>query len=342
MVAKRPLSLGALRALHGDTQGLSPEHLLQRFGSVLVGLHGDNETIRILHLSFREFITDRADNSQLTRKFHISEKAHSERLSKLCLQTIVREITSAGISGTGYLLRASNYGPGIPEVTGVSEQLLYSSEYWIDHIYDVEDRNITICEVLREFLTNHNTCWTEIVSFRSVFRGSMAVWRWLEVHAPELKALLCNKLHANTLGSLSNRLSCASRHKEALTATQESVFMLRKLAAERPAAFNADLAMSLGSLSNGLSDLGQRAEALVAIQEAVIFYRALAAERPAAFNADLAGSLNNLSNHLFNLERPAAFNADLAMSLNNLSSHLSNLGRQEEALVAIQEAVILH
>ncbi|KZP14488.1 hypothetical protein FIBSPDRAFT_833939 [Athelia psychrophila] len=181
MAAKRPLSLGALHALHGDTQEMAPEHLLQRFGSVLLGLNGEGETIRILHLSFREFITDRADRSQLTQKFYISEKAHSDRLAKLCLQTMVREITSAGISGTGYLLKDVNDGPGIPEVTGVPEQLLYSSEYWIDHISDIEDGNIAICEVLREFLTHHNTLWMEIVSSRSVFRGSMAAWRWSEV-----------------------------------------------------------------------------------------------------------------------------------------------------------------
>ncbi|KZP14494.1 TPR-like protein [Athelia psychrophila] len=349
LAAKRPLTLGALHALHGGTQEMAPKHLLQHFGAVLLGLNGKGEAIRILHLSFREFITDRADNSQLTQKFYISEKAHSGRLAKLCLQTMVREITSAGISGTGYLLKDVNDGPGIPEVTGVPEQLLYSSEYWIDHISDIEDGNIAICEVLREFLTHHNTLWMEIVSSRSVFRGSMAAWRWSEAHAPELQALHYNELQADVLRSLSGRLE------------YESVFMLRNLAAERPAAFNAGLAMSLNNLSNCLSDYGRQQEALVAIQEAVGLFRARATERPAAFNAALANSLNNLSNRLSDhgrqeealavieeavglfraraTERPAAFNAALANSLNNLSNRLSDHGRQEEALAAIQEAV---
>ncbi|KZP14509.1 hypothetical protein FIBSPDRAFT_959599 [Athelia psychrophila] len=100
MGAKRPLSLQALHALHGGSQEMTPEHLLQRFGSVLLGLNGEGETIQVLPLSFREFITDRANinNSQLTQKFYISEKAYSGQLARLCLQTMVREITSAGIS----------------------------------------------------------------------------------------------------------------------------------------------------------------------------------------------------------------------------------------------------
>ncbi|KZP14499.1 TPR-like protein [Athelia psychrophila] len=361
MAAKRPLSLGALRALHSDSQEMAPEHLLQRFGSVLLGLNGEGETIRILHLSFREFITDRADNSQLTQKFYLSEKAHSGRLAKLCLQTMVREITSAGISGTGYLLKDFDNGPGIPEVTGVSEQLLYGCEYWIDHISDVEDKNIAICEVLQEFLTHHNIFWMEIVSSKSVFRGSMAAWRWSEAHAPELRALHYNELQADILRSLSRRLEYAGRRKQALTAIQESVFVLRTLAAERPAAFNADLAGSLNSLSICLSELGQQEEALTVIQEAVDLYRTPATERPEVFNDDLATSLDTLSNCLSDLgqreealaanqeavvlhrelatERPAAFNADLARSLTNLSSNLSALGQREEAMSAIQEAV---
>ncbi|KZP14536.1 TPR-like protein [Athelia psychrophila] len=361
MAAKRPLSLGALHALHGGTQEMAPEHLLRRFGSVLLGLDAEGETIRILHLSFREFITDRADNSQFTQKFYLSEKAHGGRLAKLCLQTMVREITSVGISGTGYLLKDEDDGPGIPEVTGVSEQLLYCSEYWIDHISDVEDPDSGIVEVLREFLTRHSISWTEIVSSSRVFRGSMAAWPWLEAHAPELKAQHHNELNAGVLRSLSGRLSYASRHKEALTAIQESVFMLRNVAAERPAAFNAVLAESLNDLSNCLFDLGRQEEALAAIQETVGLHRALATERPAALNADLAASLTNLSNHLSNhgrqeealaaiqeavglrralaAERPAAFNAVLALSLNNLSNRLPVHGRQEEALAVIQEAV---
>lgn len=131
MAAKRPLSISALQAMHnvdGVTM-LSPKDLLERFGSVIVRLTDDQEPIRILHLSFREFVTDSAANDDQTRKFHVSEKIHSERLAELCLRTMVRELTAEPLIGTGYLLLHHRDRPGIPKVIGISEQLLYSCEY---------------------------------------------------------------------------------------------------------------------------------------------------------------------------------------------------------------------
>ena len=96
----------------------------------------------------------------------------------------------------------------------------------------------------------------------------------------------------------------------------EAVEIRRKLAADRPAAFNPDLANSLNDLSLILSDLGHREDALTAIREAVELYRKLAADRPAVFNLDLAGSLKNLSDCL------------------------SDLGCREDAEKVAQEAVV--
>ncbi|KAF7971306.1 hypothetical protein HWV62_21472 [Athelia sp. TMB] len=363
MAIKRPLSLAALRALHGGNRELSLDHLLQRFGSVLVGLHDENKLIHTLHLSFREFVTGRAAERAETRKFFLSEKEHSQMLSELCIQTMVHELTAAPIAGTGYLARDEDDGPGIPELSGISEQLLYGCEHWSNHICDVESPTIAVARLIREFLPYDNTTWIEIVTSTSTFVGSLAVWRWLNSHATELKRLYDDASQAQALSRLSFRLKYSGRLEEALTAIEDSVQLRREIAAQQPEIFNTELADSLHNFSNRLSDLGRREEALTAIQEAVEVYRPLAAERPAAFNADLADSVNNLSLRLSDLgrhdealktiqeavglyrslatEQPAAFHADLAMSLTNLSSCLSHHGRHEEALAANQEAVSL-
>jgi tetratricopeptide (TPR) repeat protein len=91
-------------------------------------------------------------------------------------------------------------------------------------------------------------------------------------------------------------LSDLGHREDALKAIEEAVQLYRQLAADRPAAFTPDLAMSLNNLSSDLSDLGRREDALKAIEEAVQLRRQLAADRPAAFTPDLAMSLNNLSN----------------------------------------------
>ncbi|KZP14694.1 TPR-like protein, partial [Athelia psychrophila] len=360
MSAKRPLSLAALRALHGGTLMLSPGSLPQRFGSVLVGLDDDDEPVHVLHLSFHEFITDHTPTSS---KFHIAEKEHSGRLAEICLQTMVREIAAGPIRGTGYLLKKHDDEPGIPKVFGVSEQLLYCCEYWSDHVSDVDEPDVAIAKAVQGFLLRHNIMWIEIVSSMSVFRGSLAVWRWLQVRAPKFKDQ-SDESQASILLSLSRRFKYAGRLEEALLASQDTVDLGRALVAEQPAAFNSHLASFLNELSMHLSALGLHDEALAANEEALDLYRALAAERPAVFNVDLARSLSNLSMYLSALgrheeavtetkealhlyralatERPAVFNADLARSLSNLSMYLSALGRHEEAAAETREALDLY
>ena len=82
-----------------------------------------------------------------------------------------------------------------------------------------------------------------------------------------------------------------------------SVDIYRRLAADCPATFNADLTLSLHRLFKYLSKLGRHKYALDAILESVDLHRQLAADRPAAFNEGLARSLYSLSNHLLDLER---------------------------------------
>ncbi|KAF7982537.1 hypothetical protein HWV62_28166 [Athelia sp. TMB] len=356
MAAKRPLSLTALRALCDDIQELSSKLLLERFGSVLVGFQNDDEPIRILHLSFREFITDRASKAPETIKFFISTKKHSRRLAALCLNTMARELGDKPIIGLGYLDKEDGDSPGIPTLEGVSEQLLYG--YF-------EDTGAIVPHV-RYFLLHTCQRWIEIVASRGVFRGSLNIRRWLERHAPDLTILYEDKTQARLLSSLAKRLSYVGRFEEGLKAIQDAADLYRGLAAdsEKPMVFRAALSWSLNDISVRLSHQGRREEALSVCTEALDLYRALAAERPSTFNSGLAACLNNVSNYLSDVgrleegltmcqealslqrvlaeRRPAKRNGNLATSLASLSNRLSAVGRREEALTAIQEAITLY
>ncbi|KAF7974512.1 hypothetical protein HWV62_12088 [Athelia sp. TMB] len=357
MAAKRPLSLAALRSLHGDTHQLSAKRLLKRFGSVLLGLHDDHEPIRVLHFSFREFVTHRAPE---TSKFRICEQAHSQRLAELCLQTMLREFRVAPISGMGYLAKDCVDRPGIPKPDAeISEQLLYGCESWSDHISDITEPNETITKLVQEFFPNHYTTSIEIISSTSVFHGSAAIRDWLKNHG--LSHLFDIESQAWILSSLSNRLNHAGRLAEALTAIHESADLYRALASGKPSAYDEDLATSSNNLSNHLSRSGRHKEAMSAIQEALELCRALAVKRPTKFNNDLALYLNNYSNHLSGAGRweealsaiqeavgiyrylaadqPSNYDCYLAHSVSNLSNRLSDLGRHDEAVAAIHEAV---
>ncbi|KAF7974089.1 hypothetical protein HWV62_13395 [Athelia sp. TMB] len=359
MALKRPLSLAALRALHGGSRELEPEQLLQRFGSVLIGFRDPHQPIRILHLSFHEFVTERAAHDDSTKHFHLSEKGHSGRLAELCVKTLNRELARP-IAGSGYLA-IDTLDAGIPTISGVSEQLVYGCAHWPSHLKDVEIPQ-TIKAHIMTLISRHLITWLEVVAATDVFRGSLQIKQWVQRHAPELEHHSQDESQA--MSTLSSRLNYAARMEESLLAAQEAVVLFRALAREQPAVYSDILANCLNTLSGRLSKLGRANDALSAAEEAVNLRRPLAAERPAAYNADLANSLNTLSVNLsafgraqealstiqeattlyraLAAEQPAAYNAYLATCLNTLSNPLSALGRAQEALSAVEEAVDMH
>ncbi|KAF7982528.1 hypothetical protein HWV62_28148 [Athelia sp. TMB] len=369
MAAKRSLSLATLRTMCDDIQGTSLKELLERFGSVLLGFHDENQPIRILHLSFREFITHRAASTPENSKFLISEKEHSQRLAVLCLKTVARELAVTPILyGLGYLAKDDDDPPGIPIVHGFSEQLLYSFESLTDHLVDVDESSASNKALphIRHFLMHDLVHWLEIVASKCTFRGSLVIRRWMEVHAPTLRELYEDKKQAPVLCSLAKRLAYVGRFEEGLHATQEAVDLYRSLAAESgdPSLFHPALAWTLNDKSVRLSQLARRDEALASCQEALELYRALAATHPTTFNSGLAACLNNASNYLLGndrpeeclsmceeavsllralaAEKPQLLNANLAASLASLSNRLSAVGRPEESLAAIEEATTLY
>ncbi|KAF7973983.1 hypothetical protein HWV62_13868 [Athelia sp. TMB] len=362
MAAKRPLSLAALRALHESIEELEAEQLLQRFGSVLVGFRDLHQPIRILHISFREFITGRAAQDASTNRFYLAQKAHSGRLGELCIKTLNREL-SEPLIGAGYLNRDPRDPPlGIPRICGASEQLVYGCSHWTDHLPDIEEPQLIRSHII-PLISHHFVTWVEVVASTNIFRGSLAIRKFLQ-GTPELDYFLQDGSQASAMSALSHRLADEARLEEALFAAHEAVTLTRALSAIQPAFFAADLADALNNLSIRFATLGRVQEAFVAADEAVNLYRTLPVVQPAEFNAGFAKALANLSNHLSDLgrpqealsvaqeaadsfralttERPGLYDADLAATLGNLSHRLSALGRASEALAASQEAIDLY
>ncbi|KAF7970912.1 hypothetical protein HWV62_22610 [Athelia sp. TMB] len=351
VAAKRPLSLAAVRALHDGSQELDPEQLLQRFGSVLIGFRDPSQPIRILHLSFKEFITDRAAHDDSTKHFHISEKAHSARLAELCIKTLNRELTKP-IAGTGYLTEDPEDIPGIPRIMGASEQVVYGSAHWTDHLPDVEELQMIRSHIIT-LISLHFFTWIEIAASTDVFRGSLAIRQWMQQRIPELDHYFQQRSHAPAMSALSSRLAHEARPEEALLAAQETLGLWRARVPERPAEHNNQIAIALADLTRWV--LSRRPVGL---------YRTLAAQWPGAYNTALAAALHGLSQCLSALgrarealsanqelvdlqrtraaEQPAEYKADLAAGLSSLSVRLSALGRAQEALSASQESVYLY
>ncbi|KAF7979788.1 hypothetical protein HWV62_40830 [Athelia sp. TMB] len=362
MAAKRPLSLAALQAFHGGHHQPSAAMLLECFGSVLVGFEDENKPVRMLHLSFREFITDRAasDTTPLTHKFYIPLKAHNGRLTRLCLQTMINEFKST-THVTRYLADDYDGPPGIPSKDAhISEHFLYACECWIDHVVDVEQPSL-VGDLIFEFLSHHHTAWLEALTRNGVFRGSLRVRAWLNEHASEFRALYRDEIQASLLRRLSGCLAYELRNQEGLVAILESADLYRSLAAKNPGQFNPKLLSCLCDVSMYLGGFQQR-QALTRVREAVLLGRALVEERPTASSDDLARSLQHLYRCLRVREPSKAFGAMkeavairtvlaednpsvktkslLAESLINLANCLWNVD-QEECMMAYTTSTAL-
>ncbi|KIM86004.1 hypothetical protein PILCRDRAFT_5085, partial [Piloderma croceum F 1598] len=368
MAAKTPLSSRALKSLHRTNAELDVDGVLRPLSSLLTGLFDQDQPIHILHLSFRDFITRRAQSALIHQRYYISEKEHSQRLAILCLHVLNEDLTSH-TPGTGYLSVSASNTKGIPSFvhSRVSEAVWYACRFWMEHIIEIEgDTSDTLLGSLHKFLAERLTLWIELLSTQYPYQSLSGVRAWLQKTFPtgsELLTTIFANSHSQTLVNLSDRFVYMNRLEHALEAIRDAVDLLRRLAADHPDTFNPALAGSLNRLSDSLSNLGHRERALEVIQQAVNLYRQLAEDRPDAFNPNLATSLNNFSLCLSDLghrecaleliqeavdlyrqlaaDRPDTFNPNLAITLNNFSLRLSDLGHRERALEVIRESVDL-
>jgi tetratricopeptide (TPR) repeat protein len=141
---------------------------------------------------------------------------------------------------------------------------------------------------------------------------------------------------------------------------QELLKHRRELAAQNPAAYQPDLALTLNSLATLYGTTQRFAEAEAALKEAAGIEREMAAQNPSAYRPDLAATLNNLGvlyddTHRFAeaeaayqeaagirrelaAQNPAAYRPDLAVTLTNLGALCDATQRFAEAEAALKEA----
>jgi hypothetical protein len=124
IAAKTPLSLPALKSLHRQHAELDINGVFRPLTSLLTSPFDQDQPIQILHLSFREFITSRAQLSPNHQHFYVSEKEHSQRLATLCLH-VLNEDLNPHTPGTGYVTSNTE---GIPSIarSHVSEVVWYA------------------------------------------------------------------------------------------------------------------------------------------------------------------------------------------------------------------------
>lgn len=168
---------------------------------------------------------------------------------------------------------------------------------------------------------------------------------------------------AGSCNNLAVLLSQNRKNDKAEKLYREALVIRRRLAAENPDEYGADLAQSCNNLATLLDIQNRKAEAEPLFREALAIRRCLAAQNPEAHEPGLANSCNNLATLLGGLDRkeeaealhrealairrrlaganPGAYEPDLASSCNNLGNLLRKMGKHSQAECLLREALAI-
>lgn len=179
MASRTALSSAALQYLHEDYPNVFTE-VLPRVNSLLMARYSPDEPINTLHLSLREFLTQRAHSAPLSQRYSINLKIHNERMAILCIQTIVRDLNNDNIPGLDYDVNQVYEQIGIPYLP-VSEGLSYACRFWMRHLLDVEEPSSDLLKILPTFINEFFVPSLKVIVMDGSPDGVSKVWGWLKV-----------------------------------------------------------------------------------------------------------------------------------------------------------------
>lgn len=187
VATKTPVTLSALAQLFDHTP-LVGDSILRQLIPLLTGLNEaghSSRSVRLLHQSFRDFLTLRASKSKESRIFAIDEKEHSRTLAYLCLRSLNQGLASS-LPNVGYLAKSRSDVPGIPSSsqTSLSEDVWYACRFWVDHILDVHPSFFgPVFKELYAFLTAESkfTFWIELMAVCGRYRSIAPLLEWIQV-----------------------------------------------------------------------------------------------------------------------------------------------------------------
>ena len=154
-----PLSIRALAQILGIPKDLV-EIRLDMLHSVLDIPASPEVPVRLLHLSFRDFLVDPTRKSQ--GKFWINEKDVNRAIGRHCLRLMSQHLRQDICDLRAPGLRRSDVQPEVIRACLPSE-LQYSSTYWIYHLQKSEECLLDDGEV-HQFLEKHLLHWLEALS----------------------------------------------------------------------------------------------------------------------------------------------------------------------------------
>ena len=169
IVARNPISHEAIDIILCLEQ--KSRHTISKLGCVLSG----EETIRIIHPSFADFLLDR---SRCGENLYIDTQLHNRRLAVHCIdhlnKVLKRNIHNLSLS------QAS-----VDATMTLPKAAIYASTSWIPHVTDMSEVADTFADTLELFVCTHILHWLEAMSILTKSREVVILLKnlliWVEV-----------------------------------------------------------------------------------------------------------------------------------------------------------------
>jgi hypothetical protein len=192
VVAKTPLTTVSLQALLNTDADISVEVILKPLASLFTGASSSLQPVRVLHLSFRDFITLRAKDIQGSERYFVAEQQHHQRVAYRCLR-VLDAMLSVEIPGLGYLRQSiapdSKPGPPEPAKSEITEAEWYAVDCWPGHMIQIQGNvESEFVVALLNFLKCHIISWMEISAPRRAELLLLQFREWLQVHLHGIQA----------------------------------------------------------------------------------------------------------------------------------------------------------
>ncbi|TFK20234.1 hypothetical protein FA15DRAFT_759519 [Coprinopsis marcescibilis] len=370
---KEPLTAAALASLYAP-KGITANdiHVLCTMLQPLLQSYSPNtpnQPIRLLHLSIREYLTERAP-----APYHVNFQKHHQLLCQLSILAIQKGLTPAklpflGCTDGDWVWDVAAYPPRLPWIyrEEVSAELWYACRYLEDHILSMSPDNVdgSLIRLLKDVVLENS---------RSILEVTVAMGGIIRIVSVQKRALeICSwkrdsgarRRNAKILCSICRSLSGTARMGGTLDIIKEAVALYTSIVEEgAEPEVELEYASSLYLLAFSLYELDRAEEGLEPSQKALEIVRRLLAAGVDDALPTLAQTLHTHGLILSVLDRegdalqanlealnvwrtlvktkPGKYEHPLACSLHNAACDWGANWPEEDVIAALEESVEIH
>ncbi|KAF8314373.1 uncharacterized protein EI90DRAFT_3136106 [Cantharellus anzutake] len=362
LIGQKPLSVTAWEAILKPLLKSNIQYTLAQLAPLLSGVSNPDTPIRILHQSFRDFLTGRVDpQPAIIGRLGVDTRRENDRVALRCIEILNKELST--MKGLGLIkdLSEKTKLPPIPQ-EALSEHVHYACRHFVHHLSQFQEPLEAPNGPIHIFLNEQISCWVEVCVRTEGYISISSFPEWAKLNVDWVSKEVNHELVKVFLNMRKN-LAFFLRLQEAYELASDSVALCHCLVSTDSESYTPDLARALGDLDESLTNLGRHSEALLVNEESVKLWRKLVVTHPTSYTPDLAGALQNLKASLNNVGRhsealmvieesvqlwrelvathPTSYTPNLAGALPNLTVSLNKVGRHSEALTVIKESVQL-